>query len=382
MIPVETNAIAQWLSRLVQIPSVNPEQVGPRAGQPGEAKLAAELAKRFEQLGGEVHIDPVLPDRPNVYALWPSGSDRWIGVDVHMDTVGVEQMSDDPFSGRLADGRVYGRGSVDTKATLAVVLALLEAMQKAGRSLEKNLLVSATCDEEIGARGAPAFARWVRDRKLAIDQLVVAEPTMCGPVFGHKGVLRMRFDVEGKSAHSSQPELGSNAIYAAAGLVAALEDKGRQLLEAPPTTVLGPPTLTVTMMQGGRGVNVVPDHCQLLIDRRVVASENPADLAAELSDLARRRCSLPVASEVLLQIDAFLHSPGTPWIRQLADWAGIEPAIANYCTNAWAYGGLADECVILGPGSIEQAHSDEEWIALSELEKLAGIYARWWGLEP
>jgi acetylornithine deacetylase/succinyl-diaminopimelate desuccinylase-like protein len=83
--------------------------------------------------------------------------------------------------------------------------------------------------------------------------------------------------------------------------------------------------------------------------------------------------------DVLLEHRAFLQSPDTPWIRQLAKWSGSEPAIAPYGTNAWSYGRLTSECVVLGPGSIDQAHSDEEWVAVAELEKLADIYSRWWG---
>ena len=73
--------------------------------------------------------------------------------------------------------------------------------------------------------------------------------------------------------------------------------------------------------------------------------------------------------------------PDTPWLHQLAAWSGQAPAVAPYGTNAWAYAGVAKECVVLGPGSIEQAHGPEEWVSLGELEKLAGIYARWWGID-
>jgi acetylornithine deacetylase/succinyl-diaminopimelate desuccinylase-like protein len=171
-----------------------------------------------------------------------------------MDTVGVEQMTDDPFSGRSRNGRVYGRGAVDTKATLAVVLATLEAMYQAGRTPKPNLLIAATADEEVGARGALVFAQWVRDKGLSIDQLMVAEPTMCGPVYGHKGLSRLEFRVKGVSAHSSQPQLGQNAVVAAAHLVLALEEEHQRLLATPPETDLGPGTLTVSVINGGHGL--------------------------------------------------------------------------------------------------------------------------------
>jgi acetylornithine deacetylase/succinyl-diaminopimelate desuccinylase-like protein len=375
------NQIAGWLSRLVQIPSVSPDQAGPRGGVPGEARLAQEVAGWFREFGGQVYLDEVLPDRPNVYGLWRGRSEHWAAVDVHMDTAGVEQMADDPFSGRITGERVYGRGAVDTKATLAVVLALLETMHQAGHTPEPGLLIAATVDEEVGARGAPAFARWVRQEHLTLDELAVAEPTMCGPIYGHKGLVRLEFQVQGKSTHSSQPELGQNAVVAAAHLILALDEEGGRLLAEPPKTVLGTGTLTVSIVHGGQGINVVPDSCTVAIDRRMVAGEDLAEIKAALADLAGHKCPLPVSVRLLQELPSFLRPPDTPWTRQLAEWSGQEPATAPFGTNAWAYGEVARECVVLGPGSIDQAHGQEEWVAISELEKLAGIYSRWWGVE-
>jgi len=112
----------------------------------------------------------------------------------------------------------------------------------------------------------------------------------------------------------------------------------------------------------------------------VVAGERPDAVVAALADLAQRACPLPVTMQQLLSVDAFLQAPDTPWLLQLADWSGQPPTIAPYGTNACAYDGLARECVVLGPGSIDQAHGVEEWVEVAELAKLAVIYARWWGL--
>lgn len=371
--------LAEWLSRLVQIPSVSPDQAGPRAGVPGEARLAAEVAAWFQSFGGEVHRHEVLPNRPNIYGIWRGHSERWLAVDIHMDTVSVEEMPGDPFSGYIANGRVYGRGAVDTKASLAVILALIEQMHTAGDTPAANLLVAATVDEEVGATGAPAFANWLRQRQIIPEQLVVAEPTLGIPVYGHKGVCRVEFQVHGKAAHSSQPELGQNAIMAAVRLMQALEEvhhRTTALLES----ALGPPLLTFTLIQGGTGINVVPESCRVALDRRVVTGEKAEQIADLLCEAAQHGCPLPVTMTRLKQLDAFFQSPDTPWIRQLAEWLGQEPLVAPYGTNAWAYAGLAQECVVIGPGSIDQAHAAEEWVAISELEKLAAIYSHWWGL--
>lgn len=372
--------LAGWLTRLVQLPSVTPVQAGARSGRTGEAQIVSAIASWFKALGGEVHVDECILGRPSVYGIFPGNSNRWVALDAHTDTVGVEQMSGDPFSGEVRGGRVYGRGAVDTKASLAVALALVEALHAAGAKPQPNLLIAASADEEDQARGAPAFADWVRQRSIALDQLMVAEPTECRPVHGHRGVVRFRCDITGQSAHSAQPQNGKNAITAGAQLALAFAAEHERLQLAKPVSALGPGALTVTLIGGGRGINIVPDECSLSIDRRVVTGEQPDEIIASLTELAQRACPLPLKVAKLLAVGAFLQAPDTPWLKELAAWSGAAAALAPYGTNAWAYAGLARECVVLGPGSIDQAHGDEEWIAISELSKLAHIYSQWWGI--
>lgn len=371
--------ITDWLSRLVQIPSVTPDQAGPRAGEPGEAAMAAALAGWFAAFGGQVIRHEVLPGRSSVYATWPGRTDRRLAVDAHTDTVGVEQMTDPPFDGRVADGRVYGRGAVDTKATLAVVLALLEAMHGAGVQPEHNLFIAATVDEETGATGAPAFAAWLRERGIVFDELVVAEPTGCIPVHGHKGLVRMEFTAHGQTAHSAQPHLGRNAITAGARVALALEAEHNRLQTLPPTA-LGIPQLTVVMMHGGLGRNVVPDRCTVALDRRLTDGEDPVAVTEQLMGLAADASPLPLSTEVWRQIPAFFQPADSGLVTRMAAWSGQTPTVAPYGTNAWAYGEAAKERIVLGPGSIDQAHGAVEWVEIEQLAKLAEIYARWWGL--
>lgn len=376
---VSGEKVAAWLSRLVQIPSVSPDYAGAQAGVAGEAQIAAEVAQWFRQLGGEVHVDEVLPGRPNIYGIWRGQQEQWLGVDVHVDTVGVEQMGDAPFSGAMVDGRVYGRGAVDDKASLAIVLALLEQMAITGQRPVANLLIAATVDEEVGAKGAPAAARWLQHQGLRLNQMIVAEPTLCTPIYGHKGVVRLAFQVLGQAAHSSQPHLGQNAIVAAAQLVLALQAEHKRLQTLPPTA-LGNPTLTVSLIAGGNGINVVPDVCTVSIDRRVVNGERVVELTEELQRLAETCCPQRLTVQVLQLLDAYYQPPDTPLVSTLAQWSGTTPQVAPYGTNAWAYAAVTDECAVFGPGAIEQAHGPEEWVMIAELERAARIYAQWWGI--
>jgi acetylornithine deacetylase/succinyl-diaminopimelate desuccinylase-like protein len=352
-------------------------QAGPRAGNAGEQRIAESIAHWFKRLGGDVVMEEVLPGRPNVYGLWPGQSESWMAVDVHVDTVGVEQMTGDPFSGEVREGRVWGRGAVDTKASLAVVLSLIEEMQMHGKLPHHNLLIGATVDEEFGATGAPAFAAWIAEHDLPVVQMVVAEPTLCVPVTGHRGVARFELTFHGKATHSSQPDLGNNAIVAAARTVVAYADEHEQLQTSRPGHV-GHPTLTSTIIGGGNGNNVVPDRCTLFVDRRVVDGEEPSEVIDALYALAQRQGARSVEIQRQLEIHAFYQPSDSAWIRQLAALSGSTPQHAPYGTNAWAYRNLPCETVVIGPGSIDQAHGAEEWVELSELEKIARIYADWW----
>ncbi len=377
---IKTERLARWLSQVVQIPSVNPAQAGPRAGTPGEGRLAAEVARWFTEFGGEVHTQEIHPGRPNVYGIWRGRSDRWAAVDVHTDTVSVEQMINDPFDGRVENGRVYGRGAVDTKASLGVALALLEAMNQTGAAPEPNLLIAATVDEEDGAQSAPVFADWVQQQQIPLTELMVAEPTMCTPVYGHKGGIGLIVTVHGLTSHSAKPHLGKNSIQAAARAIVALEEEHKRLQTISPETDVGVPTITVSLIQGGVGNNVVPDSCEFSVNWRSVPGMSVDAIETHLQTIIENSCPLPVSIKRRFSIEPFLQSPDTPWVGRLGEWSGQKPTVVPYGTNAWAYGNLPGECIVLGPGSIDQAHGKEEWVEIAELEKLASIYSHWWGI--
>ncbi len=380
MMDISVARVVEWLTRLVQIPSVGPENAGPRSGPSSEAALAAALGEWFTQFGAQVEYEEVFPGRPNLYAMWPNpDSDRWLAVDIHTDTVGVETMQGDPFDGRVADGRVYGRGSVDTKATLAILLTILEALQQQGQRLNFNLLISAPVAEETGVIGAPVFARWVRRQSFKLDQLIVAEPTLCAPVHGHRGSVGIILEIEGVAAHSAQPQFGKNAIVGAASVIHALDAHHQQLIAVPPTP-LGTGTATVTVINGGQAHNIVPDRCRLNVDRRLTLGEVPEAAAQVIHERAQAATSLPVSLTIKHQFYPFYQSAEADLVGQLAVWSGRAPEVVGYGTDAAFYDGLARECVVFGPGSIEQAHRDVEWVEITELEKALGIYGKWLGM--
>ena len=374
-------AILTWLQRLVQTPSVTPNQAGPKALTTGEGAMTTVVARAFQTLqADEIIYDPVLPKRDNVYGIWHGESPEVLLLDVHMDTVGVEQMTIDPFSGEIRDGRVYGRGAVDTKASLAIALGVLESHIASGKKPPYTIMIAASVDEEEGGAGAEALARWVTKRQMRPIQMLVAEPTECRPVYGHKGLVRQFITIHGEAAHSAQPHLGKNAISAMAQVIMALDAEHRRL-QTLPATGLGHGTLTVSLIEGGRGLNVVPDSCQIGIDRRIIDGEIFDEVAAGIISIVHAASPLPVTVTMLASGDAFYQDPNHPWVQTVADFHHTTATSAPYGTNAYAYGDLADCCIVYGPGSIAQAHTADEWIAISEIEHAANFYRHWWGLE-
>ncbi|MCP5025382.1 MAG: M20 family metallopeptidase [Actinomycetia bacterium] len=377
-----TMSIAERVGELVRIPSVNPLQAGPKSGDGGERALSAWMADRAEAMGADVTVDEIEDGRANVYARFEGDSDRAVTVDIHLDTVGVEHMTDEPFDGRIEGGRVYGRGSVDTKASLAVVLGVLEELKAEGRRPVPTVNVVGTIAEEAGGlMGAAGYRDWLQARGQRIDQMVVAEPTMCAPVHGHKGGMGLELTVHGHAAHSSKPHLGQNAISAAARIVLAIDAEQDRLEGLEPTTPVGNGTISVNEIEGGLARNIIPDWCTLFVGRRAAPGEDPEVLFEQLSKLIKA-ASAPLEVDVNHANDlpgspAFYQDPDSPLVRTLAALGHSQPECATYGSNALRYPEVADEIVVFGPGSIDQAHQAVEWVDIAELERVADIYRAW-----
>jgi acetylornithine deacetylase/succinyl-diaminopimelate desuccinylase-like protein len=301
-----------------------------------------------------------------------------VGLDVHLDTVGVEHMIGDPFGGEIRDDRVWGRGAVDTKASLAVVVAVLEELRADGRRPLPNVVVSGTVAEEAGGLiGAEAFRHWLNGRGLVLDELLIAEPTDCTPVYGHKGGLGVEVVIEGVAVHSGIPDAGRNAIDSAADVIVAFRDEHRRLIAQPPGA-LGTATLATTVVSGGAVRNIVPDRCSVYASRRLVEGEDPREVYEQVVAIAERASSLPIHSEYAPGLPAFYGQPDGELCRALAEWSQRTPTVISLGTNAFRYDAtVAREMVVFGPGSIAQAHAAEEWCAFSELELAGDVVGRW-----
>lgn len=383
-------SLAESVADLVRIPSVNSKQYGAIAesfGPPGEAVLAETIATRSRQAGAvEVILDEVAPDRPNVYARFDGRSERLVVVDVHTDTVSVEHMTDPPFDGRIDNARVWGRGALDSKATLGVLLHLLEDWGARNLRPAANLLLVGTVSEEVGGLlGATRFCDWVSEQDLHIHQLLVAEPTDFRPVHALRGLVLINVTTLGVAAHSARPELGVNAIEAMVSVVLALRGEHDRLQAGTPATEAGLPTLTVTQIEGGTGSNVVPDRCTVTVGRRLVPGENPERVFDGLVRMVSAVSAVPCVVESILPrspqgmvgTPAFYQAPNSALIQRLATLANTTPTTAPYGANALRYQQIADETVVFGPGSIDLAHQATEYVEIADLERLSTILTGW-----
>lgn len=364
--------------QLVSIPSVNPTSQAQPTAECGEAAMAAAICDLLQTMQA-TNIDTwdTYPGRPSVSGYFDFGASDTLIFDTHLDTVPVAGMTVDPFAAELRDGRIYGRGSCDMKGPMAAMLCAISQVIEAGTKPRFNVLFAATADEESGFGGVKSFlARLDATRYAPLFGAVVAEPTDLKPVAAHKGTCRWIIGTAGVAAHSSTPHLGKNAIYKMAPIITALEQYAARLATHPPHARLGAPSLSVGTITGGSAVNIVPDFCQLQIDRRLVPGETPESATEELAtELAQFDVTI---SDPMVAAPPMETSDGSPLVAAALDAsrAAGEPTqvdYANYCTNAACYGPLRIPVVVYGPGSIAQAHTKDEWIATNALT--AGVVA-------
>ena len=366
--------VAETLAELVRINSVNPAY-----GGPGEAGIAVWVRHFFESRGIEVSQQAVWDNRPNIIARLPGrNAQRRVILEAHLDTVSVAGMTIDPFFPRVENGRLYGRGACDTKGGLAAMMHAVAGVHAAGIVPPCEVWMAAVVDEEFSFRGVTRLCDG-----LVAQAAIVAEPTNLRAVVASKGVLRWRVRVEGKAAHSGKPQLGINAINHMARVILAFEqDNGRLASALHP--MLGAATCNVGVIRGGVQVNVVPDHCVIEIDRRLIPGESPSAVLAHyqglLDALQRQHPSLCGVMEPPMLVDEPLETPVDSAVVQLATTLLAErglnsaPCGVPYGSDASKLSRQGVPSIVFGPGSIDDAHGAVEFVDLAEVEKAVDFY--------
>jgi acetylornithine deacetylase/succinyl-diaminopimelate desuccinylase family protein len=362
------------LAELIALPSVNPAYLPGEDNRAGERRIAEFLAATAARAGLDVEFQEVLPGRPNLFArLLPAGPVRThIWLVPHMDTVnGLEQQ----FTPVKRDGRIFGRGACDTKGSVAAMLSTLCRLASSGPApTHTEITFLGVVDEEHGQSGS----RWVAKSGLKADLAIVGEPTRSRVVTAHKGSSWLRLETRGKSAHAARPELGRNAIHAMARVVEVLETQYRDKLARRRHPLLGPATISVGVISGGTQPNIVPDRCSVEVDRRTLPGETEAGLRREVSRFLRaHKLRASCSSSKLAPCLPLETDPRLPVVSHfLRSARQKKPAGVDYFCDASVLAHAGIPSVVFGPGDIAQAHTNDEWLSLSELEKATAILSR------
>jgi succinyl-diaminopimelate desuccinylase len=370
------NSATEILQQLIRIPSVNPDGE-PGTTATGEAVVAAWVADYLTHLGAKVRLEEVLPGRPNVIGNFPtngSGKPKII-LGPHLDTVSVGGMVIDPFGGEIRDGRIWGRGASDTKGTAAAMLEALRRLGPAVADLGAEITFVGFMGEESAQYGSKHFAKKYPG---AFDFSLVGEPTENKVVHTHKGCLWAELKTTGKAAHGSMPDQGENAITKMLPAIAWLDTAMRTRLAnaAFDHAQLGHSTLNIGMIRGGTRTNIVPDACTLSLDFRVT----PALFSCGLETwIPAQFAEQPWAKDVVLKCFESCPPLDTPTehplVQKLAAAGNGLTHAPWFCDAVWlAQGGIPS--VAAGPGSIAQAHTADEFLAIPDLEAGVAFYQR------
>jgi acetylornithine deacetylase len=363
------------LEDLVRINSVNAFY----PNGPGEGELAKYIEAYWGVLGIECRRQSVLPGRDNIIAFLPGrDSSKRLLLEAHMDTVSTEGMSIAPWVPEQRDGKLYGRGSCDTKAGLACMMAAMAQLRSTGTTPVVDVIMAAVVDEEYSCLGVNKLCE-----ELQADAAIVAEPTEMQTVIASKGVLRWQIHAIGRSAHSSKVYLGINAIEHMAELILLLRSFHDNIASRT-HTLLGTATANIGLISGGVQVNFVPDRCSIQIDRRLLPGERVADVLGEYQALLGEAMGRIPGSQFTMD-PPLLVDPSfeTPSESRIAQASAQTLKRLGYSDNMFGvpFGSdaskirlLGIDTIIFGPGSIDQAHSAVEYVDIEQVRHACEYY--------
>lgn len=365
---------------LVRIDSRNPSLV---PGAPGERAVARALADVLQAWGAAVEVRDAAPNRPNVIARVGRAGGRTLMFNGHLDVVGIDGMTGEPFGGTEHEGRLWGRGATDMKGGIAAMCAA--AVRAADAGLDGEIVIAAVADEEYDSIGTRAvIAEGVR-----ADAAVVTEPTRLAVAPAHRGFAWLTAELRGRAAHGSRYDIGVDAIRHA-GLLLAELDRWEERSAPRTHPLLGRGSWHASTIAGGTGMSTYPDRCTLRIERRTLPGETAAQAFDELRDAAARVRARRPLFDAELSLDLAQRPsdvPGdAPIVRELA--AAIETAgeaVRIEGLSAWTDAALLNEAdipaICYGPGDIALAHAASEWVEIAEIERatrvLATLASRW-----
>lgn len=369
--------LANLLCDLIALRTVNPMGRPCDSSDPVERPVLDFLERLFSPFDVKLERQRCSSIHENLLVTVP-GRTTGLGTlfESHADTVPAEDWPERAFQPRRAGNRLFGRGACDDKGSLAaMVIALLEVL-RTGEKPPQTVWLLAAGDEEYAQTGIKHF---VAQHPQPMGRGIFGEPTECIPVVQHNGTIRWDTTVLGRSAHSSQPDLGRNAILDAMRLIAFLAQHQEHLRGRYRSPWVGGPSLTVTMIQGGRTRNTVPDECRLAVDFRILPGMDQNESVDELF-AALEVLEIPLKHGEFQCFAPALNTPlDDPLVTATLDVCrnvsgqDVGPAGVPYCSDAcWMPRGVP--AIVLGPGNIAQAHAVDEYVDLAQVAQATAVY--------
>jgi succinyl-diaminopimelate desuccinylase len=292
----------------------------------------------------------------------------------HLDVValGSRPWTKAPFDGETDGDKLYGRGTSDMKAGVAAILLAAKSMAQHLNGTP-GVVVVLTAAEEGGCIGSKHLAQ--TQLLGSAGAMIVGEPTSNYPLVGHKGSIKFHARFRGVSAHGSMPQLGVNAIYKAAKAVGGLEAFD---FKARPHPIMGAPTINVGTVEGGSGVNLVPDEARIGVDIRTVPGVSHDEVLKNIRKVVGEEAELDVFSN----LPPVWTAPEQEWVQRVFEickpYVGGRPEArtAPYMTDAGnlltAYAGAP--AIVMGPGEAAQAHQTDEYVSMARIGQAVSIY--------
>jgi acetylornithine deacetylase len=359
----------ECFEKIIAVPTIS--AFDPKMDQSNRVLIDC-LGDWFATYGFDISIQQVPGTRNKFNMLAKIGSgEGGLLLSGHSDTVPFDQDSwkMDPFRLRQADDRLYGLGSCDMKGFFAFILEALKDIPL--NKLQKPLYILATADEETSMAGARFF---VEQQLIKPQMAIIGEPTELKPIYKHKGHMGHSLNIQGQAGHSSDPAKGVNAIeimYQAIGKLLALKQHLAQQYRDDAFSV---PQVTMNLghIHGGDGENRICGHCQLNFDLRAIPELSDKEAIALIDEaLGPLIKSYPqrITRELMYATAPSFGCRNEQGILELAkSLTGFDPVSANYATEAPFINQLGCDTIVLGPGSIDQAHQPDEFIDLHYID--------------
>jgi len=375
-----------WLTRLIGFDTVS---------RHSNLALIKDVQGYCEQLGLSVDLTfNEAQNKANLFVTVPAGENAdvingGLVLSGHTDVVPVDgqDWSSDPFKAEIRGDKLYGRGSCDMKGFIACSLTVLPKAVKLSNAgkLSRPLHLALSFDEEVGCLGAPLILADIKARGITPEYCIVGEPTLMTMVVAHKGIAVYRCRVHGKSAHSSLTHKGVNAISYASRLVGYVDALAEEISQRDDNDAMFDvpfSTMSVGTIQGGTATNIVPNLCEFTFDYRNLPHMTQEDIVApiktKIAELnAQMQQRSPETGIELIQeegVPAMNDDKNDELQALIAALTGDdERHKVAYATEGGQFTNAGIPTIICGPGSIEQAHKADEFVALSEIERCDGF---------